>query len=211
MSDHQAPDPAIRRGLYYSPNSPYARKARVMIREKNIVGIEEFAVSPSDNPPELWAVNPLGTVPAMVTEEGLHLCDSTVICEYLDGLPSAAPKLINDDAGARLCIMALAVLGDGIMDAAVACVMEGRRPADKQLAAAVLRKQNAVMRAMDKIAGANLDFTLPLTLGTLNLVIALQYVDFRLPHLAWRTKHPALAAGVDAMAERPAFKATAPK
>ena len=58
--------------LFYSPNSPYARKARVIIREKNLSSIEEISVMPTENPPELWAVNPLGTVPALATDDGLH-------------------------------------------------------------------------------------------------------------------------------------------
>ena len=53
--------------LFVSPNSPYARKCRVILREKNLAGIEEIAVNAMENPPELLAVNPLGTVPAMVT------------------------------------------------------------------------------------------------------------------------------------------------
>ncbi len=197
--------------LFYSQNSPYARKARAIIREKNLAGIEEISVMPAENPPELWAVNPLGTVPTFVTSDGLHLCDSSIICEYLDSLPSSAIKLLGDDSEARLCIMALAVMANGMMDAAVNCVMEGRRPADKQMASATQRKENALMRTIDKIGSANLDFTLPLTLGTLNLAIAMQYVDFRLPHLAWRAKHTALATWVDEMAKRPSFISTAPQ
>lgn len=197
--------------LIYSPNSPYARKCRVVIREKNFLGIDEISVNAMENPPELLAVNPLGTVPAMVTQDGLHLCDSQLICEYLDSLPSAAPKLMSDDAGARLCMMALSEMAHGMMDAAVVCVIESRRPADKQMQSVVERKQAAILRTIEKIAAANLDFTRPLTLGTLNLAIALLYVDFRLPQLEWRKQHTALAAWADAMANRPAFAATAPR
>jgi glutathione S-transferase len=197
--------------LFFSPNSPYARKCRVILREKNLAGIKEISVMPAENPPELWAVNPLGTVPAFVTDDGLHLCDSSIICEYLDSLLSPEPKLLGNDSEARLCIVALAVMANGMMDAAVNCVMEGRRPADKQMASAIQRKENALIRTIDKIGAANLDFTLPLTLGTLNLAIALMYADFRLPHLSWRNKHVALATWLDAMAKRSSFIQTAPK
>ncbi len=114
--------------LFYSPNSPYARKCRVAAIEKGVIGrIELIEVSPADNPPELWAINPLGTVPTMTTEGGMHLCESPVICKYIDSL-SPEPSLMADD----LCVQAFIALSDGIMDAAVACVMEKRRPADKQ-------------------------------------------------------------------------------
>ncbi|MDX2073534.1 MAG: glutathione S-transferase N-terminal domain-containing protein [Alphaproteobacteria bacterium] len=211
MSNTDKPDSAIRRSLYYSPNSPYARKCRIIIAEKKLEGIEQIEVNAMENPPELLAVNPLGTVPALVTDDGLHLCDSQLICEYLDGLPSAAPKLLTDDSGARLCIMALAEMAHGMMDAAVMCVIEGRRPPEKQLESVTQRKEKALLRTIEKISSANLDFTTPLTLGTLNLAIALLYVDFRLPHLGWRSKHAALAQWADEMKMRPSFAATAPK
>jgi glutathione S-transferase len=195
--------------LFYGPNSPFSRKCRIVILEKNIEGVEMIPVSAADNPPELIAVNPLCTVPALVTDDGLHLCDSSIICEYLDSLPSKAAKLVTEGE-ARLCIMALAVMAEGIMNAAVSCVMEGRRPKENQYPAWITRKEAAVTRTIDKIAAANLDYTLPLTFGTLNLAIALQYVDFRLPHLDWRSKHKTLAAWVDEMSSRPSFAETAP-
>lgn len=196
--------------LFHSPNSPYSRKCRLIIAEKKLQGIEQIALMPADNPPELWAVNPLGTVPAMVTKDGMHLTDSTVIAEYLDSLPSSEPSLLGDN-DARLCILALAALADGIMDAAVVCTQERRRPQENQYPVWIARKENAAMRGIEKIAGANLDFNLPLTLGTLNLAVALHYVDFRLPDLAWRMHYKTLAAWADAMAKRPAFAATMPK
>ena len=196
--------------LFYSPNSPFSRKCRIIILEKKIEGVEQVEVSPAENPPELLAVNPLGTIPALVTNDGLHLCDSSVIVEYLDGLPSSAPRLIPEGE-ARLCVMALAVMAEGMLNAAVSCVLEGRRPKENQYPAWVERKEKAVARTIDKIAAANLDFTLPLTLGMLNLAIALHYVSFRLPQVEWRRKHKALAAWADEMAKRPSFAATMPK
>lgn len=197
--------------LFYSPNSPYARKCRVIILEKKLEGIEQVVVNAMENPPELLAINPLGTVPAFITNDGLHLCDSSVICEYLDTLPSSAPRMISTDDGARVCVMALAVMAEGILNAAVACVLEARRPKENQYPAWVGRKEKAIARAIDKIAAANLDFSRPLSLGTINTAIALQYIDFRIPHLGWRTKHNALATWVDDMAKRPSFIATAPR
>ncbi len=196
--------------LFYSPNSPYARKCRIIIAEKNLAGIEQIAVNAMENPPQLLAVNPLGTVPAMITADGLHLCDSSIICEYLDSLPSDSPRLISSDDGARLCVMALAEMAGGIIDAAVVCVVEGRRPADKINPPVLERKEKAIMRTIDKIAAANLNFDLPLTLGSLSLAVALLYVDFRLPHLLWRKNHQKLASWADEMAKKPSFLSTKP-
>lgn len=194
--------------LFYSPNSPFARKCRVVAMEKGLdKKIEFINVNPLENPAELLAVNPLGTVPALVTDDGLHLCDSTVICEYLDSL-SPAPLLYPAD-GSRICVLAMAVLADGIMDAAVACVMEGRRPAEKQYPEWRARKEAAVMRAIDKFAKVPLDQS-AFSIGTINLAVALAYVNFRLPHLEWGKMHPQLANWLVAFESRPPMAVTRP-
>ena len=66
--------------LYYSPNSPYARKARIIIHELGLGSrVEERIVKlPADA--EFRAVNPLGKIPALVLDDGSAIFDSPVIC-----------------------------------------------------------------------------------------------------------------------------------
>ncbi len=86
--------------LFYSVNSPFVRKCRVVALEKGLEKrIELVTINPMENPQELLAVNPLGTIPALITEDGLHLCDSAVICEYLDSL---APEPVVVHAAGEL-------------------------------------------------------------------------------------------------------------
>ena len=219
--------------LFYSTNSPYARKCRVVMFEKGLEDrVELINVNPMENPPELLAVNPLGTIPAMITEDGLHLCDSTVICEYLDRI-SPHQSLLPEEA--HVCVLAMAVLADGIMDAAVSCVIESRRPPEKKYPEWVSRKEAAIMRAIDKfsplflpqLAGGDQEGGgtikasptqpspasgggLEVSFGTINLAVALAYVSFRLPHLDWRGKHPKLAAWLDEFSKRPSMQKTMP-
>jgi glutathione S-transferase len=193
--------------LFYSPNSPYARKCRMVLAEKGLA-CDQVAVNALENPPELLAVNPLGTVPALVTDQGLHLCDSTAICEYLDTLPSAAPALLPEPK-ARECVLAFVAMSDGIMDAAVACVLEGRRPKEIQYALWRERKEAAIMRAIAKFSAIDMTHT-PLSMGSIGLAVALSYVSFRLPHLDWRAKHSRLAAWLDEFAKRDSMQATQP-
>lgn len=194
--------------LFYSPNSPYARKCRVVILEKGLSDrVEMVQVNPMDNDPALLAINPLGTVPALVTDAGLHLCDSAMICEYLDSLSDMNPLLPTPDK--RECVLAMVAMADGIMDAAVTCVLEGRRPADKQYAPWVERKQAAILRTIDKFAAIDMQDT-PLSMGVINLAVALAYISFRFPQLEWRGKHPKLAAWLDAFSQRLSFETTTP-
>jgi glutathione S-transferase len=193
--------------LFFSTNSPYARKCRIVALEKGLQNRIEFInVNPLEDPPALRAVNPLGTVPALMTDDGLHLCESPVICEYLDlldGSPSFHPK---DEA--RICVLAMAALADGIMDAAVSCVLENRKL--QKSAEWIQRKEAAALRAIAKFADASIQ-SAPLSMGTINLAVALAYVSFRLPHLNWRREHPALAVWLDEMNKRPSFMATRPQ
>ena len=114
--------------LFYSPASPYARKCRVVAIEKGMGDrVELITASPMANPADLLAANPLGKIPALLLADGRPIFDSPVICHYLDSL-SDTPRLIPSAPEARLDTLMREALGDGIMDAALPMVQEGRRP-----------------------------------------------------------------------------------
>ena len=87
--------------LYHSPASPYARKVRVCAIECGLEAqLELVLATPHDADDHLHQINPLGRVPALVTDEGWVLVDSPVICEYLDH-QSAAPHPLFPTPGPR--------------------------------------------------------------------------------------------------------------
>lgn len=190
--------------LFYSPNSPYARKCRVLALEKGI-DLDLVEVNVADEPAELLAVNPLGKIPALVIDDGKALCDSPVICEYLD--TQGESTLIPMDPKARLECLNLTALADGIMDASVAVVLESRRPAEKQWDGWVKRQYGKIERSIALAARQNLD---EITLGTLALAVALSYVQFRQPDVQWLEKYPELAKWLEAINARESMKKTAP-
>lgn len=193
--------------LFYSPNSPYARKCRVLILEKGLQDkIELVSVMPSDNPPALIAANPIGSVPTLIMDNGESLCESPVICEYLDSLTEQNP-LFPVEKTARFKMLGLAALGSGIMDMAVAIVMEGRRPEEKRYDVLVKRNEAAILRTIDVISKYSLDNW---NIGTINVAVALAYVSFRIPHLDWRAEHKKLAEWLDFVNKKPSMLATAP-
>ena len=58
--------------LYITAPSPFARKCRIVAREKGLIDrIEEIAVDPYANAPELLASNPVVQVPTLIAEDGL--------------------------------------------------------------------------------------------------------------------------------------------
>jgi glutathione S-transferase len=69
--------------LYHTPLSPFCRKVRLLLREKNI----EFDLvneNPWDRNLEFFALNPAGEVPVFVEDDGTVISGSYAICEYLE-------------------------------------------------------------------------------------------------------------------------------
>ena len=97
--------------LCFSPTSPYVRKVRACAITREIDGLIELVPTDANaSPPEFVAINPLSKVPALVTDDGVALFDSPVICEYLDSVGDGRPMF----PGAwRRALAGAAVAGDG--------------------------------------------------------------------------------------------------
>ena len=81
--------------LLGTPTSPYVRKVRLMLLEKNIA--HDYLIDPPREPGSLVArVNPLGRIPALVLDDDTCVFDSPVIAEYVDSL-NESPILIPRD------------------------------------------------------------------------------------------------------------------
>src|SRR3974377_2247191 len=134
--------------LYFSTTSPYVRKVRVVAIEKGLADrVELVAANPWPDPAAVVAVNPLGKVPTLVTDDGLALYDSPVICEYLDALAPAAPLLPRSGSD-RWQVLRCQALCDGILDAAVAIVLERRRPEAERSMLSEKRSADAIRRSV---------------------------------------------------------------
>ena len=194
--------------LHYSPTSPYVRKVMACAIARGIDGqVERVETNPHASPAGLLADNPLSKVPCLVTDDGLALFDSPVICEYLDSVGDERP-LFPAAGAARWRALRQQALGDGIMDAAVGARMEQGRPQEAARDAVVARNKMVVERALDL-----LESDVPIQhvdIGTLALACALGYLDLRFAADAWRTGRPRLAAWHEEMAARPELTQTAP-
>ncbi len=69
--------------LYHLPLSPYARKVRMVLAEKRLP-FELRVEKVWQRRPEYLELNPAGSVPTLVEDNGLVVPDSNAICEYLD-------------------------------------------------------------------------------------------------------------------------------
>jgi len=198
--------------LRYSTTSPYVRKVTVSAIETGldakIARVPTLTAEPGSG---LAKDNPLGKVPALILDDGTAIFDSPVICEFLDGLHAGA-KLVPQGP-ARWTALRRQALADGVLDAAVLRMQEGRRP-EGERSPAWMEKQRAVIgRALDAFeaeAGALGDPAGPVTIGHLTIGVALGYLDFRFGSDNWRASRPKLARWYEGFSERPSMRATVP-
>jgi len=196
--------------LYGSFTSPYARKARILVKEKSIECefIEEI---PGDTNARFNKLNPLAKVPVLEISETQALYDSPVIIEYLDAL--AGEPLIPSRGDARWEVQRLHALADGIMDAVVTRMLEVRRPEQSRMDEAIEKQEKKVANALGSLTQAirNRDYLVGdrFTMADLAIGVALEYVDFRYAH-DWRTQFPELAFWLASIGSRPSFQETQP-
>jgi glutathione S-transferase len=195
--------------LFYSPASPYARKVMACAITREIDGqIETLPCNPNESPPDLLACNPLSKVPCLVTEDGLALFDSPVICEYLDSLGDALP-MFPGHGPARWRALKFQALGDGILDASVPRRWEMLKPAEEGRNAWIARQKAAADRALDALE-ADPPHRI-LDIGSIAVACALGYLDFRFAAQPWRPEHSKLAAWFAAFGENPGIAGTLPR
>ncbi|HXU93503.1 MAG TPA: glutathione S-transferase N-terminal domain-containing protein [Gallionella sp.] len=200
--------------LLGTDTSPYVRKVRLVLLEKNIA--HTYLVDPPREPGSMVArVNPLGRIPALILDDETCVFDSPVIAEYLDTLNDTPILIPRGDALARMRVRRWEALADGIMDSAVAVRNERVRPEEKQEPNNIALHNNAVTRALAHAAGMLGEREWcegnTITLGDLALTSALVYLNLRQPERDWRGAHPNLAAWFERMSARPSVRATLDK
>ena len=194
--------------LFYSAASPYVRKVMACAIARGIDGrIELIPSAPAQNPPDLLAANPLAKVPCLVTDDGVGLFDSPVICEYLDSVGDAM-AMFPSKSGARWRALRQQALADGILDAALIRRGELPKPLDEGRIALVERQRAAMTRGLDALEREVPHKTLDI--GTITIACALGYLDFRFAAEPWRDGRPGLTAWYDAMLLNPCLAQTAP-
>jgi glutathione S-transferase len=195
--------------LYITAPSPFARKCRIVAREKGLIDrIEEIAVDPYANAPELLTSNPIVQVPTLIAEDGLPISDSPVICEYLDAL-GTGPRLLPPDGPERLRVRRLETLGNQALEMGVKLLLEKRRPEAERSPTWIARWTINMARALDALE-ATAPAPDPLDMGVITAGCALTWIGFRHPDFDWKTGRPRLVTLQAALEARPGFRETHP-
>jgi glutathione S-transferase len=194
--------------LRSSPASPFGRKVKI---SASLLGLKERirvdAADTADPQDSLRRQNPLGKIPALLLESGEALYDSRVIVEYLDFLAGGGRIIPTGEA--RFPVLRHQALADGLMDASLLQVYEGRfRPADRHEPNWIELQAGKVSRVLDHAEAHLAELPQALHIGHIAQACALGYLDLRFEG-GWRSAYPKLVAWLDAFAARvPAFEET---
>lgn len=179
--------------LFTADPSPFGRKVALALHVTGLQDqVELIATDTADPNSENRRLNPLGKIPTLVTDEG-PLFDSRVILEALDRLaggnrllPAAGPK--RTTAQARIALI------DGIMDAAVLIVYEGRlRPKGMQVQSIIDYQQGKIERSIAYLEGQALRYDKGKNpdAADIGLACLLDYLDLR-QVFDWQVAAPSL-------------------
>jgi glutathione S-transferase len=199
--------------LHWSPRSPYVRKVLIVAHETGLA--ERFekvrtVVAAAQPNVELMKENPQSRLPTLRLADGTVIYDSVVICEYFDSLHSGA-KLFPEKWPERLTALRRHALGDGMLDTMLMWRGEVLRPAASQSIKHMQAWKLKTNVSVDMLEGeAEALGRSPFSIGHVAIGVALGYIDFRFPELAWRRDHPRLAEWYAAFAARPSVRATEP-
>lgn len=196
--------------LHWSPRSPFVRKVMIALHETGLLNDVELvrsvvAVHLAPNV-DVLKDNPLGKIPTLITDDGLALFDSRVICEYLDERANAA--LVPAQGRARFEQLRWQTLGDGLTDILLLWRTELTRPGSVWEAVVDGWRQKVRTAMVQLEAEAGMLAATPFGIGQISVVCALGQLDFRWADSEWRSHFPQLAALEKDWANRPSVRAT---
>ena len=197
--------------LVGSYTSPFVRKISVLLLEKGIT-FEFVNEQPYNAENGVAQYNPLGKVPALVTDDGEYWFDSPIIAEYIE-LLGIAPAMVPREPKAALAVRQIEALADGIMDAALASVREQARPAAQQSETELLRQREKISRSLDwceQLLHDGRIKTDTLNLATIAIACAVGYLNFRHVSPGWCVERPLLVKLAETLFQRESFARTEP-
>ncbi len=195
--------------LRSAPPSPFARKVRIAA---DLLGLsKQIKVEATDTTDPNDAVrrqNPLGKIPTLILDDGTTLFDSRVILEYLDHLAGGG-KIIPRESKPRFAALRLQALADGMTDAQILIVYEGRwRAPEKHEQKWIDYQADKIKRGLTALEAEPPSLDPMPNVGQIALACFLGHRDLRFGG-DWRSGHPKLVAWLDRFAAQvPSFGAT---
>ena len=199
--------------LIYSTTSPFARKVLITAMELGLRDQITLEIAhPLRNAEQVSEANPLGKVPCLLTDAGQMVVNSPVICQFLQRMAHAGPELHDPSYMDIDTVERVQALADGLMDAAVALVMESLRPEEQRSDLWQERWYGALNRTLAFIERYEVSRlrTAFGSMAEISLACALDYLDFRHPDYDWRESAPELELWLSEISGAESFAATVP-
>lgn len=202
--------------LYWTPASPFVRKVMVAAIE---LGLDQrIEIRPTYWPhnwgfqtvelePDFMAANPVARIPTLVTDDGVALVESNLICEHLQSLNEAKP-LLPKTGTARWQALRVLGIADGALEAMIARRAELLRNGVNQSDEFIGKLRDRIARCLDSLENEIETFNGALSLSQISAGIACSYMDFRYPADEWRKGRARLAAWHETFAKRPSMMKT---
>jgi glutathione S-transferase len=195
--------------LRSTPPSPFARKCVLAAGVLGLTSqIKLVEANLNDEGDSLRVQNPLGKIPALVLDDGTTLFDSRVILEYLDHVAGGG-KILPAEPKARFAALRLQALADGMTDAQILIVYEGRyRPVEHHVKKWTDYQADKIRRGLTALEAAPPSIDATPNVGQIGLACFLGHRDLRFAG-DWRAAHPRLVVWLDRFAAKvPAFAET---
>lgn len=198
--------------LIIATPSPYARKIRVIMREKKIK-FEEIIDVPWNTNTLTHGLNPLGKIPILLREDHEPLFDSKVIAQYLDNFkpnPLFYPTNLEENTYAKL----LETVADGICDSIVLIFLENSRKETLRSKTWINRQERKIVEGIKFLAN-NLQEKKYFvgnffSIADISVFTCLEYLDLRFPKFRWRDKYQNLVSYWEIHQNRQSFLETKP-
>jgi glutathione S-transferase len=201
--------------LYYAPQSPFARKVRAAAIELGLaenLELEYAEVVPGrPNPGFAQSLNPLRKIPALITDTGETLYDSTVICEYLDAL-AGGRILIPREPSRRWRVLTNHALAQGMCESIILIRYETwLRPEPLRWSVWADDQWDKIHTGLGWFEANDKELSDPVNLAHLALGSLLGYIDFRWPDDGWKHRFPKVSSWFARLEQRPSFAQTRPE
>jgi glutathione S-transferase len=182
--------------LIIATPSPYARKVRVIMREKNI-NFEEIIDVPWNTDTLTLGINPLGKIPILLRDGHEPLFDSKVIVQFLDKYkqkPLFYPKDPDEDISARL----VETVAEGICDSIVLLFLENSRNETLRSKTWIKRQEKKIIEGV-KYLSNNLQEKKYFVgnffnIADVSVFTCLEYLDLRFSKFKWRDSYQNLVS-----------------
>ena len=192
--------------------SPFARKARVVLLEKNIP-FELKTINPWNMNADIERFNPLGKIPVLITANNETIYDSKFIIEWIEhNYPD--PAVFPTDAKTKFKAQQIQVIADGICEAVILLFFENMRPDPQQSKPWTERQIKKISNGLQALEQqiSNDDFYVDNTFGIadISVVSAVDYLSLRFKTYEWRNKFTRISKFVARQSARQSFIETMP-